>query len=162
MTQAPQHETRRIVAGVDGSPSATAGLRWAVRQAALTGAVVDALIAWEYPPGYGGYGFAPVPPDPTDYRGLAAKTLADAVTSSTDPDNKVEIRQLVVEGHPASALLSAAASADLLVVGSRGRGGFAGLLLGSVSQHCAQHARCPVLIIRDPEPESPEPGSTES
>jgi nucleotide-binding universal stress UspA family protein len=65
----------------------------------------------------------------------------------------VEIKRSVVEGHPAAALLDAAKEADLLVVGSRGRGGFAGLLLGSVGEQCAHHAPCPVVIVRSKRPE---------
>lgn len=58
------------------------------------------------------------------------------------------VRTQVAEGNPARVLLSAAAGADLLVVGSRGHGGFTEALLGSVGQHCAHHARCPVVVIR--------------
>lgn len=146
---APQESSQpRIVVGVDGSPSSVAALRWAVRQAELTGGTVDAVIAWHFPPGTGGYGWAPVGMiDDTNYDELAAKTLADAV-SSIGPHAGVSIRQLIVADNPAQALISAAAGADVLVVGCRGHGGFAGALLGSVSQHCVHHAPCPVVVIR--------------
>jgi nucleotide-binding universal stress UspA family protein len=148
---AAQGRTRpRIVVGVDGSPSARQALRWAVRQAELTGGTVDAVIAWQYPAAIGGFGFAPSAMiDGADYAEISAKTLADDVASTVSPDSSVSIRQLVVADNAARALLDAADGADLLVVGSRGHGGFAGALLGSVSQHCVHHAPCPVIVIRD-------------
>jgi nucleotide-binding universal stress UspA family protein len=145
------HEDRvpRIVVGVDGSPSSLEALRWAVRQAELTHATVDAVTAWQFPAGYGGYGWAPAGiTDTVDYPEIAAKMLAGAVGSGVDPDADVRIRQVVVGDNAARALLDAAEDADLLVLGSRGHGGFAGALLGSVSQHCVHHAPCPVVIIR--------------
>lgn len=131
--------------GVDGSPSSREALRWAVRQAALTGSVVDAVIAWRDPSGYGGYGWLI---EDAGYRDLAAKTLGETVDGIVTAGSGVTVRQHVVEGHPARVLLDAAQGAGLLVVGSRGHGGFTGMLLGSVSQHCVQHAPCPVVVIR--------------
>jgi nucleotide-binding universal stress UspA family protein len=139
----------RIVVGVDGSPSSRQALRWAVRQAELTGGAVDAVIAWQYPPYMAGFGFSPSAMlDTADYAESSSKALADAVADTVSPDSPVSIRQLVVEDNAARALLKAAEGADMLVVGSRGHGGFAGALLGSVSQHCVYHARCPVIVIR--------------
>ncbi|HUY46366.1 MAG TPA: universal stress protein [Streptosporangiaceae bacterium] len=139
----------RIVVGVDGSPSSREAIRWAVRQAALTGSSVDAVIAWQYPAPASGVGLVPIGViDTADFEEIAAKALADAVSGAADPGSSVSVRQLVVEGNAAQALLSAAAGADLLVVGCRGHGGFAGALLGSVSQHCVHHAPCPVVVIR--------------
>lgn len=141
----------RIVAGVDGSPSSLGALRWAIRQASLTGATVDAVIAWHYPAAAAGYGWAPVGMDQDggfDFKEISEKTLADAVSNALDPASEVRVRSLIAEGNPAQVLLDAAAGADLLVVGSRGHGGFAEALLGSVSQHCVHHARCPVVVIR--------------
>jgi nucleotide-binding universal stress UspA family protein len=123
-------------------------LRWAIRQARLTGAVVEAVIAWQYPASTAGYAWAPmVMPEVIDYEGIAANTVAEAI-SSADAGSDVKISTIVREGNAAEALIDAAVHADLLVVGSRGRGGFAGALLGSVSQHCVLHAPCPVLVIR--------------
>ena len=139
----------RIVTGVDGSASSMSALRWAVRQAGLTGAAVDAVIAWNYPASAGGYGWAPTGTEGSfDFQESAEKTLADAVSSAAGPGSAVEVRSLVVQGFPAQVLLDACDGADLLVVGSRGHGGFAGALLGSVSQHCVHHAHCPVVVIR--------------
>ena len=139
----------RIVAGVDGSLSSISALRWAVRQAGLTGAAVDAVIAWSYPANAEGYGWAPTGLEGSfDFHEVAEKTLADAISSVVDPGTTVKIRAFVVEGVPAQVLLDASDGADLLVVGSRGHGGFAEALLGSVSQHCVHHALCPVVVVR--------------
>jgi nucleotide-binding universal stress UspA family protein len=137
---------RRIVVGVDGSVSSKAALAWAVEQARLTGAVVEAVIAWEIP-------VTPRNPWPvavfTDFKSIAGQTLAEAIAEASGSAGQVEIRPEVVEGNAAQVLLDASAGADLLVVGSRGHGGFVGALLGSVSQHCVHHSGCPVVVIRD-------------
>ena len=138
----------RVVTGVDGSASSLEALRWAIRQAELTGSSVDAVIAWESPAASGlGWGVAVV--DETDYAELAAKTVTEAIAAVADPASRVRVRPMVGEGNAAQVLLDASAGADLLVVGSRGHGGFSRALLGSVSQHCTHHARCPVVVIRD-------------
>ena len=149
-TSGQEHNTRsRIVAGVDGSPSSLSALRWAIRQAAVTGAAVDAVIAWYYPAATVGYGWAPTGMDVGfDFKETAEKVLADAIASAVGSGSNVAVRSHVVEGNPAQVLLDACDGADLLVVGSRGHGGFAGALLGSVSQHCVHHALCPVVVIR--------------
>jgi nucleotide-binding universal stress UspA family protein len=140
---------KRIVVGVDGSPASSAALGWAVREAELTGDTVLAVIAWQYPIAAGGYGWAPVAMDEgIDLEAIAEKTLAQAIDEVVKPGSAVTIERRVVEGYAPSALLDAAAGADLLVVGSRGHGTFADALLGSVSQHCAHHAKCPVVIVR--------------
>jgi nucleotide-binding universal stress UspA family protein len=148
---APEHGPGpRIVAGVDGSSSSLSALRWAIRQAGLTGAAVDAVIAWHNPASQGGYGWETAGADQNyDFQGVAAKTLTEAISSALEPASDVSVRTQVAEGHPARILLDASDGADLLVVGSRGHGGFAEALLGSVSQHCVQHASCPVVVIRD-------------
>jgi nucleotide-binding universal stress UspA family protein len=149
MSGQEHHTGPRIVAGVDGSPSSVGALRWAVRQAALTGAAVDAVIGWHYPVAASGYGWAPTGWDEGfDFKENAGKTLADAISNAVDPGSDVRVRARVVEGNPAQVLLDASDCADLLVVGSRGHGGFAEALLGSVSQHCVHHAHCPVVVIR--------------
>jgi len=142
----------RIVVGVDGSPSSQEALRWAVREARIVGGTVDAVTAWEYPAGVGGFGWSPGADfaafAASDLASVADKTLNDAVDEVLAAENEVTVRRQVREGYPARALMDAANGADLLVVGSRGHGGFAGLLLGSVSAHCVHHAPCPVLVIR--------------
>lgn len=141
----------RIVVGVDGSDSSKAALAWAVKQAALTGAVVDAVCAWQIPAAYG-YGYTMTLAIP-DLEKAAARELDQAIAAVTGAAPGVEIRPVVVQEHPARALLDCAKGADLLVVGNRGHGGFTEALLGSVGQHCVQHAACPVVVIRDPHPE---------
>jgi nucleotide-binding universal stress UspA family protein len=139
-----EHE-HRIVVGVDGSPSSKAALAWAIGQAKLTGAVVDAVTAWDYPATYG-YAAAVVD---VDWEALAAQVLRDAVSEVAPDAAAGAIRQRVSEGNAAQVLLDASAGADLLVVGSRGHGGFVEALLGSVSQHMVHHAAIPVVVIRD-------------
>ncbi|MFJ2776793.1 MULTISPECIES: universal stress protein [unclassified Kitasatospora] len=135
---------RRIVVGIDGSAPSKAALRWAVGQATLTGAVVHVVAAWEYPALYGW--FAPM----TDngFEESARRTLTAEVDEVVGADRPVEIRESLVLGHAAEVLLEAAENADLLVLGSRGRGTFARTLLGSVSVRCAVHGACPVVIVR--------------
>ena len=142
----------RIVAGIDGSQSSASALRWAIRQAALTGATVDAVIAWHYPDmAASGMAVGAMEPPYGVFRESAEKIVADAISSTLDPASDVPVRAHVAQGHAAQVLLDAAAGADLLVVGSRGHGGFAEALLGSVSQHCVQHALCPVVVVRGPD-----------
>ncbi len=149
MPESPRDKASRIVVGVDGSQPANAALRWAVRHAELTGDAVEAVIAWQFPIVGASYGWAGVAvTEGTDLRALAEKTLAEAVDKTAGPDTAVVIERRVVEGYPASVLVEESADADLLVVGSRGHGTFAEALLGSVSQHCSHHARCPVVIVR--------------
>jgi nucleotide-binding universal stress UspA family protein len=133
---------------VDGSPTSIAALRWAVRQAEVTGRSVDAVLAWEFPIAGGSYGWAPTAPfDDTDYCELASKTLSAAIAEVSPPPG-VTVNQIVAEGNAAHVLLNAAKDADLLVVGNRGHSGFVDALIGSVSVRCLHHATCPVVIIR--------------
>jgi nucleotide-binding universal stress UspA family protein len=134
-----------IVVGVDGSEESQRALAWAVDEARMRGARVVALRAWVYP-ALAASGLVPVTTDLVEQlAGSERQALAEAV-SSVDAQG-VEIDQRVVEDAPAHALVEAAAGAELLVVGSRGHGGFTGLLLGSVSQQCAHHSPCPVVIV---------------
>jgi nucleotide-binding universal stress UspA family protein len=135
---------KRIVVGVDGSATSIHALQWAVRQAGLTGATVDAVCAWQFPVSYGW-----AVTDNTDYAALAAETLEKAIAEVRQAGETTEIQGHVVEQNAAQALIDASRGADLLVVGSRGHGGFTGALLGSVSNHCVHHATCPVVVIRD-------------
>jgi nucleotide-binding universal stress UspA family protein len=139
-------QERRIVVGVDGSEPSKSALRWAIGQAKLTGGSVDAVIAWRYP---STYGWAPYPDGLPDLEGMAKRTLIAALAEVSGLEPDVLVRPIVTEGHAAGALLDAAKGADLLVVGSRGHGGFTAALLGSVSMLCVLHAPCPVLVFRD-------------
>lgn len=133
-----------IVVGVDGSASSKAALGWAAHLAQLDGSAVWAVTAWEYPRFYR---VAPAG-QAEDAARAAGEMLAATVEEVLRPDRTVEVRETVEPGHPAQVLLDASAHARLLVVGNRGFGGVAGALLGSVSQYCAHHASCPVVIIR--------------
>jgi nucleotide-binding universal stress UspA family protein len=147
MTQPSDDGERRIVVGVDGSAPSQAALAWAVKQAALTGAVVDAVIAWEVP---ANYSFLVQVPVDINYAEIAAQVVTDAIAEVSGPGEQVKIRSMPTEGSPARVLLDASKGAELLVVGFRGHGGFTEALLGSVSQHCVHHATCPVVVIRHP------------
>lgn len=136
----------RIVVGVDGSPPSSAALRWALEQAELTGAVIHAITAWEFPSFYSWEG-GTVPPD--DFEDAATETLNDTVDTALAGGSPVTVRREVVHGHSAQVLLDAAENARLLVVGSRGHGTFVGALLGSISQRCVVHSKCPVVIVRE-------------
>ncbi|MBO0893152.1 MAG: universal stress protein [Acidimicrobiales bacterium] len=131
----------RIVVGVDGSAGSRAALEFAIKEASLRGARVDAVISWHIPVMAMEAGVA----SNFDPEGWARSTLEDELAAVPAGDVHVEGR--VARGHPSVALLEAASGADLLVVGTRGRGGFAGLLLGSVSQHCVANAPCPVVVV---------------
>jgi nucleotide-binding universal stress UspA family protein len=140
---------RRIVVGVDASDGSRLALRWALRHAEFTGASVQAVIAWHFPVVAGGYGWVPVwAVDNLDFAEVAEKTVAEAIADEADPASGVHVTTSVVEGNAAQVLLEAAKDAELLVVGSRGHGGFTSALLGSVSQHCAHLSPCPIVIVR--------------
>ncbi|MEU6466551.1 universal stress protein [Streptomyces sp. NPDC046976] len=144
-----QSERERIVVGVDGSEGSRQALNWAVRQAELTGGWVEAVIAWDVPQFHGALGW--MPPSSSDeaaLEGRAQSEVTSAVEEAVAAHPTVQVSTVARYGTPASVLLEASRDAALLVVGSRGLGGFKGLLLGSVAQHCVQHAHCPVLVLR--------------
>ncbi len=140
--------TGRIVVGLDGSPSSGEALTWALRQAALTGARVQAVACWEWPVSAAGV----IPMDDlSDSTSQAARDVIAEVSSRLPEDQRPArdaVETLVVQGYPSQVLVEAAEGATLLVVGSHGRGGFGRMLLGSVGLHCASHAPCPVVIVR--------------
>lgn len=147
----------RVVVGVDGSPASLEAVQWAVRYAHLTGALVEAVTSWSMPNMYGsdfatGYGSLEL-----NWPDLSAEIQETALTTAL-PEGSTTIKRTVVCDHPAMALVNASTGADLLVVGSRGHGGFAGMLLGSVSAYVVAHALCPVVVIRHL-PESAAAGS---
>jgi nucleotide-binding universal stress UspA family protein len=151
-----------VVVGVDGSAGAAEALSWAVAEARLRKARLLIVHAWTY--GYadlplGGFGamgaFASYVPfddiDPVDLQKAADGLVEAAMVKVPGGVVGVEVERRVVEGGAAQVLIGAALGADLLVVGSRGHGGFAGLMLGSVSQQCVHHAPCPVVVVRSHE-----------
>jgi nucleotide-binding universal stress UspA family protein len=140
-------ERHAIVVGVDGSASSKSALRWAARWSTATGAPVMAVLTWEMPMNYG-WGYSAFPEDwnpQVDGEKYLAQTI-DEVFGSQRPTGMV---LAVREGKPAQVLLDFSRDAEMLVVGSRGHGGFVGLLMGSVSSTCAEHATCPVLVVHD-------------
>ncbi|MEV0411686.1 universal stress protein [Streptomyces sp. NPDC050448] len=139
------NETRRVVVGVDGSPASHEALRWAVRYARLIGATVDAVAAYDLP---GAVGWSAPAVDADFDEKEAQQNLSDVIKTVLLQVGEVPLAARVLRGNPAQVLAEASVGAELLVVGSRGRGGFASLLLGSVSQQCALHAACPVVIVR--------------
>lgn len=135
----------RVVVGVDGSPASYEALRWAVRHARTVGAVVEAVHAWETPSSAGWAG----PVIEPDFDAEQARRLfAEALSTAFPGERPAELRERLIEGDPSEVLIRASEGAELLVVGHRGRGGFARAMLGSVSQRCAQHASCPVVVVR--------------
>jgi nucleotide-binding universal stress UspA family protein len=139
----------RIVVGVDGSAGSSAASEWAAHQAELTGCTLTAVTTWAWPTSFG-VAFAYVPSDysPSDD---AQKVLDEALAQIRSAHPDLSIESVLSEGHAAPILVEASKGAELLVVGSRGHGEFAGMLIGSVSEHCVTNAHCPVLVFRDKE-----------
>lgn len=139
-----------IVVGVDGSSGAREALRLALEEARLRGATLRVVTAWHIPPmAYSG-GFV-VPFDRREFEENAEAVGEKVLDAFPEETAGVKVQRVAREGQAAHVLLEEAKDADLLVVGSRGHGGFAGLLLGSVSQQCAHHASCPVVIVNEPD-----------
>jgi nucleotide-binding universal stress UspA family protein len=138
--------------GIDGSKESRRALHWALKEAALRGASLRVVHSFSIPPTVTGPGTAMAPQVLTETidadRAAAATLLRDELSAADAASAGVTIESVVAEGPASAALLEAAKGADLIVVGSRGRGGFKGLLLGSVSNQTAHHAPCPVVIVR--------------
>lgn len=140
----------KIVVGIDGSEESKNALRWALEEARLRSAEVVAVHAWEAPPAMPEPGPAPgfdlvaILPEVQE----AGERLVTTVVNEVVGDSDVTVEPVAIAGPPASVLVDAARDADMLVVGSRGHGGFTALLLGSVSQQLAHHAPCPLVIHR--------------
>jgi nucleotide-binding universal stress UspA family protein len=152
-------ERRLVVVGVDGSAQSVAALRWAVRYAAATGAVVRAVLAWHYPTAAAQppVGLAPASvrhESEAAMQGVLDAAVAEAFSGGVS--SEVETR--LAYGHPAQVLIDESKEADLLVVGNSGHGAFTGMLVGSVSIHCVTGAFCPVTVVRGRE----APGETTS
>jgi nucleotide-binding universal stress UspA family protein len=141
----------RVVVGIDGSDTARKAARWAAREAELRGAKLELVSAWQVPIySYAyGQGYAAISEEMLkSLAGNAENTLAAALKEARAEARDVEMESFAVEGQAADVLVEVSKGAELLVVGSRGLGGFRELLLGSVSQQCAQHSTCPVVIVR--------------
>jgi len=136
----------RVVVGVDGSECARLALRFAHEEATLRGVPLVPVMAWSYLDQHHLGGGSEFRPDYTTDHASAA--LQEIVGEELGTQSTASVQPVVVNDLAPAALLGEATSRDLLVVGSRGRGGFRGMLLGSVSQHVVHHAPCPVIIVR--------------
>jgi nucleotide-binding universal stress UspA family protein len=143
--QVPETSSARILVGIDGSSASLDALNWAARQASLTEATLEVVMTWDWPMTYGW-----APPFPSDFDPSASVTevLEAAKVAVYEKYPAVEVSVRVAQGHPAPILVEASKGANLLVVGSRGHGEFVGMVIGSVSEYCAAHAFCPVLVHR--------------
>ena len=142
---------RRIVVGVEGSGYARAALIWALEEAHHRGAVIEVVTCYSptYVPAAPDLGYVPL--DSFDLAAEVEKMQGEVIESAieaSDFGDEVEVRRVLQKGRPADTLMTAAEGATMLVVGNRGRGGFAGLRLGSVSQAIAHHSPCPLVIVR--------------
>ena len=135
-----------VVVGVDGSDASMDALRFAGGEARLRAVPLRVVCGWTLPAAQGSPGATW--PDPTIYEEAAQHTVDASMTAIADELEGIEVESRVVVGGGTSALLENSSDADLIVVGSRGRGGFKGLLLGSVSQQVVLHAPCPVVVVR--------------
>lgn len=138
----------KIVVGVDGSAGSREALRWAFAEAKLRDAPLEAVTVWQYPitSSLPTFGVMNTPDDfAADAKNTLLAVLAEEGITAAAP---IRVSTRIAEGNAARALLDAAEEADLLVVGSRGHGGFTGVLVGSVSQQCVHHSKCPVVIVR--------------
>jgi len=137
-----------IVVGIDGSDHSRRALEWAVREAAVRQVPLTVLTVYRAIAGYWAGTIAyPGDPEQAEQARKAAQAETDSVLEQAGPDARppsVTVRSVI--GLPAEELIAAGEDADLLVVGSRGAGGFARLLMGSVSTQVTHHARCPVVV----------------
>lgn len=144
--------SERIVAAVDGSAVSRRALAWAAEEARLREATLEVVNGWQAPY-VGGYPLAPLPVEPAPFEQASGKILADAVASLGAALLPARVERISAQGGAAAVVLDAAKGADLVVMGSRGLGGFKAALLGSVVSQVSHHAPCPVVVLRDTERE---------
>jgi nucleotide-binding universal stress UspA family protein len=137
-----------IVVGVDGSESSLAALQWAIDQASCTGAALRAVTAWWFPNEPTPFGIIPDIPAPENQLDRVKTKLDEVLQEQVPSWGELRVTTEVIEGPAATVLTEASRHAALLVVGSRGRGLVAEVLLGSVSEYCVRHAACPVVVVR--------------
>ena len=141
-------EWKTIVVGVDGSPGSRTALTWAAAEAAEHGSELVVINVWEHtllPPAGSVSVSEHYVPEPSQRTG---DELLQVIKEELGAEPPVLVQPRVKQGRPAKVLIEESANADLLVVGKRGHGGFAGLVLGSVSQHVSAYAKCPVTVVR--------------
>lgn len=134
----------RIAVGVDGSAESRFALEWAVTEARLRHGQIRAVTAWEHPPETAGMEAMIWDPDISE---PTARRVQTDTSKAADTEG-VNVTGDVIQGPTVTVLVKASKDADLLVVGSRGHGGFTGVLLGSVSTQVVHHAACTVLVVR--------------
>jgi nucleotide-binding universal stress UspA family protein len=143
----PEAGARKVIVGFDGSRASRAAAEWAAGEATLRGAELEVIMTWDWPLAY-----ARTPMlHESDPVGETRKEFEAEVVGLQDNHPDLVITSVFTHGHPVPILVEASKDAELLVVGSRGHGEFVGMILGSVSQHCAAQAHCPVLIYRTPD-----------
>lgn len=145
----PETGGKDIVVGVDGSPHSIKALGWAFEQASFSGASLHVLHSWEIPPTWSMVEVPSYEPEVLirDYGNAELRETSEAMAGFREDFPDVKVRQEVMKGSPVKALVKASENAALLVVGSRGLGGFRGLLLGSVSHAMVHKAACPVAVV---------------
>jgi nucleotide-binding universal stress UspA family protein len=151
MTSQVRTTARRFVVGVDGSEESREALRWAADQAVSQGARLEVVCPWDLPFSGLATSYSPEPvglPNPQEIARRAGTALDQTVREVLGDDLPLDVEQVVEQGDPAAVLLRRSEGADMLVVGSRGHGGFNRLLVGSVSEKCVRHATCSVIVIR--------------
>jgi nucleotide-binding universal stress UspA family protein len=136
----------RIVVGTDGSAASMSAVAWAAGEAAVHGASLEVVHTWSIPAIGDPVSMMPIQL-PLDVMEREAQTVCDAGVAAARAAGAVSVSGTVHRGSAAEHLVAASKSADLVVVGSRGRGGFVGLLLGSVAQQVASHTACPVVVV---------------
>jgi nucleotide-binding universal stress UspA family protein len=146
-TERREEMSATIVVGVDGSEGAVRALEFALEEARARHADVKAVAAWHVPAAAYETGWVPVSVDPSDYEKIAQAGLEKSIEDAAAATSGVDVTPILRKGQTAEVLVAEARGAELLVVGSRGLGGFKGLLLGSVGQQCAHHAPCPLVIV---------------
>ena len=142
---------RRFVVGVDGSDESRAALRWAADQAVAQGARLEVVCVWDLPFSGLATSYSPEPaglPDPREAARRAENALDQTLREVLGGETPLDIERVVEAGDPAAVLVHRSEGAYMLVVGSRGHGGFDRLLIGSVSEKCVRHATCSVIVIR--------------
>lgn len=144
----------RMVVGIDGSLGSTRALRWTLEEARIRSATVEAVYAWQYPP-VGAFVLGPA----EGFEVVANETVDAATEYAEKVAPEVRFIAHTCFNAEVPALLSAAEGADLLVVGSKGHGGFHDALLGSVAHQCIRHSKCPVIVARPHLPEEHSEGA---
>lgn len=147
MTSTDSERQARIVVGVDGSPGSLRALSWAAGEARVRNATLEVVAAWAYPTPVLLIPEVPNPPQVDILRREAHGLIDQELEKVAEEVSGLDIERRVLEGNAPQVLLARGEEADVLVVGSRGLGGFRGLVLGSVSQQCVQHATCPVVVV---------------